>query len=806
MTPTPRRAVQRWRTARWVTSGVVLALGLVPLVAGSAPVAAATTPAVPAPASPAELAAAQHAPGDTAPITVGVVRDDGNGSSHIERYSADTPRTAASLVRALDAQPDVERAAATSAVFRAAGDPGRAQQWGYNAVNFAAARVARTGIGQVVAVVDSGVSAWHQDLAGVLLPGADCFTFTTCVRQPYYDGTNDDFGHGTEVAGIIGAVADNNVGITGAAAGVRILPVKALDRNGSGDVFSIQAGIKWAVDNGATVVNLSLGNDPNVPMSTADLNTLQSAVDYAVNRGVPVIAAAGNSGPSNTAPSYPAGFSEVISAGSLASNLVVSSFSDRGVGGTPPNQWLDVVAPGQDILTTSAACSSCYAMVDGTSFAAPYTSAAVALMRSANGGLSPANIESVLERTARDLGSPGYDLDYGNGLIQPYRAVVEAATTYAENLDGPGVTGGFGRTPDALGPNTGTAAILYGGTPHVFYYDAAAGRLRHAFWDGARWRFEDLDGSGVPGGSGRLNLDVGQNPTAFLYGGQVHVVYSASNHSLRHGWWTGSKWMFETLDGPGGIAVGASGAALSSAPLTPSSASYQGAPHVFYERANGTRLGHAWWTGSHWSAEALDGTGSPAGAGRTPHAVGSNSTAQFINGQLDVFYDDLSTQDVRHAWYRNGWQFETIDGAGGPSGRTADAVGDASVSAYNNGPHIYYHDTTQGRLRHAFWNGSAWVYEVLDSPGANAGNEPLATGVDWMPYVYAFDATNGTLRRGFYSGFTWVFTPLDGASGTSVGKTTDSVGRGASVVLYGGRPHVFYLDGSTNRLRHTWIN
>jgi len=78
--------------------------------------------------------------------------------------------------------------------------------------------------------------------------------------------------------------------------------------------------------------------------------------------------------------------------------------------------------------------------------------------------------------------------------------------------------------------------------------------------------------------------------------------------------------------------------------------------------------------------------------------------------------------------------------------------------------------------------------------------------VDGMPYVYAFDATNNTLRRGYYTGFTWVFAPIDGASSASVNRTTNAVGRGASVVLFGGRPHLFYLDATQNRLRHAWTN
>lgn len=787
----------------------VIALGLVPSLLpaaanGATAPAPTTAPSTTLPGTP-DPEAARLEPGETAPITVGAVRHDGVGSPEVERYGADTKAEAQALIRELDAQPDVSNAAVSTARYHALGDPGRAQQWGYNALNFAAARAARSGAsaGQVVAVIDSGVRGDHTDLAGVLLPGADCWSFSTCVNTGGYNGTNDDFGHGTEVAGVIAAVADNERGVTGAAAGVRILPVKVLDELGSGYEIDVANGIYWALDHGATVINLSLGGPPSPQTFLLD------AVNYAVNtRGVPVVAAAGNDGPFNSGPVYPAGWANVISVGSVDPNLTVSNFSDRGVGGTPTNQWLDLVAPGSSILTTSTVCPNCYSWEDGTSFAAPFASAAVALVRSAAPGLAPPAIEALLESTARDLGPAGYDTSYGNGLLQPYRAVTQAATVYTEDLDGSGVGGGFGRTANALGPGTRTSALLYAGSPHVFSYDATAGRLRHEFWDGSRWRFEDLDGPGVGGGSGRVGTDVGRNPVAFTVGFQLDVVYSGANGALRHGWWTGSKWMFETLDGPGGIAAGATGTALSGSALTPSYASYLGAPHVFYERANGTRLGHAWWTGTQWKSEALDGAGSPPGLGATPNAVGANSSAQFINGQLDVFYDDTTGNNIRHAWYRNGWRFETIDGeGGGPGARTPNVVRDASLMAYNGAPHIYYYDATANRLRHAFWTGTTWQYELLDNAGGwDTGNEPVAALVDGMPYVYAFDATNNTLRRGYYTGFTWVFAPIDGASSASVNRTTNAVGRGASVVLFGGRPHLFYLDATQNRLRHAWTN
>lgn len=105
------------------------------------------------------------------------------------------------------------------------------------------------------------------------------------------------------------------------------------------------------------------------------------------------------------------------------------------------------------------------------------------------------------------------------------------------------------RTTDNVG--TDTSEVLYGGQPHVWYDDLTAGSLRHGWWDGSRWNFNTLDGPGSGSGGGRTTDNVGSSKSALLYGGQPHVwYYDTSVGSLRHGWWDGTRWNFETLDGP----------------------------------------------------------------------------------------------------------------------------------------------------------------------------------------------------------------------------------------------------------------
>jgi thermitase len=268
------------------------------------------------------------------------------------------------------------------------------QQWGPQKIQAPAAWDVTRGSSSVrVAVVDTGVQANHPDLAGKVVNGWDF------VEN---DGTPQDAnGHGTHVAGIAAAVTNNGVGIAGVAPNVQILAVRVLDANGSGTLDAVAAGIQYAADNGAKVINLSLGG-------SVGSTTLQNAVNYAWNKGVVVVAAAGNSG--SSAPSYPAYYTNAIAVASTTSSDTKSSFSNWG-------SWVDVAAPGSSIYSTYA--GSTYATLSGTSMATPHVAGLAGLL--ASQGRTASQIRAAIQNTADPISGTGTYWTYGR--INAYRAV-----------------------------------------------------------------------------------------------------------------------------------------------------------------------------------------------------------------------------------------------------------------------------------------------------------------------------------------------------------------------------------------------
>jgi type VII secretion-associated serine protease mycosin len=289
-------------------------------------------------------------------------------------------------------------------------DPYRGQQWALDQVSFEPSWGVTRGGGIIVAVVDSGVRADHQDLSGSVLPGMDYVTAGS-------NGQIDPNGHGTHVAGIIAAHVNNALGIAGGAPDVRILPVRVLDASGGGVASNVAKGIIWAADHGARVINVSLGGGA--------ASGVQQAIRYANSKRAVVIAAAGNNGDSGNAPMYPAAYPEAIAVAAVDSNLSHPSFSNTGA-------YVDISAPGVGIISTWGSSPSAYASATGTSMATPYASAAAALIFAAHPSFSAARLTQVLEGTARDLGPAGADRAFGHGLINPHAALV-AATPRSKN-------------------------------------------------------------------------------------------------------------------------------------------------------------------------------------------------------------------------------------------------------------------------------------------------------------------------------------------------------------------------------------
>jgi thermitase len=252
-----------------------------------------------------------------------------------------------------------------------------------------------------IAIVDTGVDLDHPDLRNRLVKGYNVIDERS---EP-----DDDNGHGTHVAGIIASETDNNEGVAGMTWFSKIMPIKAMGAKGYGTTFDIAKGIVWAVDHGADVINLSLGNyQPS--------NVLEEAVRYAYEKNVVMVSAAGNDG--SDQPTYPSAYPEVLSVSAVGYNGNRASFSNYG-------DYIDVAAPG--VYIPSTYFNQQYAALSGTSMAAPHVAGLAALILSANPDLKSSQVIRIIKKSAIDLGDKGKDINYGNGLIDVNSALQEAS-------------------------------------------------------------------------------------------------------------------------------------------------------------------------------------------------------------------------------------------------------------------------------------------------------------------------------------------------------------------------------------------
>jgi serine protease len=289
------------------------------------------------------------------------------------------------------------------------------------------------GAGVIVAVVDTGVAYGGHGLAGGGSPDLDArrivpgYDFVDHDRYPF-----DENGHGTHVASTIAEQTDNHFGLTGLAYGVRIMPVRVLDREGDGDAATIASGVRFAAEHGAKVINLSLNFDTDV--TARQIPELIAAIEYARQRGSLVVAGAGNT--SSDHATYPALGPHVLAVGATTVHGCLASYSNYGSGLDPvaPGGGADADVPGDPACQAGRPGPPIYQITltglyrnrfdiagyIGTSMAAPHVSATAALViasRVIGTNPSPAAIEARLEQTARDLGRPGRDARYGWGLV-----------------------------------------------------------------------------------------------------------------------------------------------------------------------------------------------------------------------------------------------------------------------------------------------------------------------------------------------------------------------------------------------------
>jgi subtilisin family serine protease len=245
--------------------------------------------------------------------------------------------------------------------------------------------------GPVVAVLDTGVQASQPDLIGRVLPGRDF------VNNDW--NAWDDLGHGTKVAGVIAGQGMNATGVAGACWDCRILPVKVADRDGNVALSNAAAGLVWATNHGARVVNMSWGK-------TNGATVLEDAVMYARRHGVVLVASAGNEG--NRAMFYPAAYRGVLSVAATDVNDVLASWSTHGL-------WVRLAAPACAYTTMK---KSTWGDFCGTSASAPIVSGIAALILAYKPDATRADVTFALTSTAVPI-----NVDVGGGLVDAYAAV-----------------------------------------------------------------------------------------------------------------------------------------------------------------------------------------------------------------------------------------------------------------------------------------------------------------------------------------------------------------------------------------------
>lgn len=256
----------------------------------------------------------------------------------------------------------------------------------------------------ILAILDTGLNAGHVEFADRVVAGYDF------INED--DDPNDDHGHGTHVAGIAAAAAGNGEGSAGVCPSCKIMPIKVLDGGNRGTWGTVAAGIYFAVDHGARVINLSLG-------ASATSRTLEDAVAYAQEHDVIIVASSGNA--ASSLPYYPAAIPWVVAVGATNDVDALWPFSNTG-------DHIDLTAPGYRIYSTYYDLSSSggYAYMTGTSMASPFVTGLVGLVAGLDGELTATEIIDLMTTNADDLGDEGKDPSFGYGRINAYTTLVAA--------------------------------------------------------------------------------------------------------------------------------------------------------------------------------------------------------------------------------------------------------------------------------------------------------------------------------------------------------------------------------------------
>jgi len=365
----------------------------------------------------------------------------GRSLADLRALLVDTPAPARTL-RALPGVEYVERLEVTRRLAFAPNDPLAAKQWHLESVRaFDFWPELPALAGPRVAVIDSGIDGAHPEFAGKI-----------AAHRSFVGGSalTDQQGHGTFIAGVVAAQTNNALGIAGMAFPAQLLVAKVVRSNRMVSLEAEAEAIRWAVDNGARVINLSIGGvrDPRDPGRDTYSRLEAAAIRYAYTRGAVIVAAVGNADQAPTTPwpyaSYPAALPHVIGVSALAKDGSIPNFSNRDP------IYNDIAAPGQEIVSTlprhltaqrpnceeqgySLCGSEEYRTAEGTSFAAPQVAAAAALLLSMRPLLQPDQVGHILTRTADDVSvatgcarCPAFrDMHSGWGRLSVGRALAE---------------------------------------------------------------------------------------------------------------------------------------------------------------------------------------------------------------------------------------------------------------------------------------------------------------------------------------------------------------------------------------------